>query len=95
MRQMFGTLVALAALFAAADVLVAEREGDGAALAGAMRESARLGWAERIARLDADPKVAAISSRTVRARARAGADVSDLVPPEVLPYVLEAVRRER
>jgi nicotinate-nucleotide adenylyltransferase len=86
---------ALAALFAAADVLVAEREGDGAALAGAMRESARLGWAERIARLDADPRAAAISSRTVRARARAGADVSDLVPPEVLPYVLEAVRRER
>jgi nicotinamide-nucleotide adenylyltransferase len=86
---------ALTALFAAADVLVAEREGDGTAMAEALREAARLGWAEWIARLDADPRVAAVSSRTVRDGARAGADVSDLVPPEVLPYVLEAVRRER
>ena len=85
---------ALAALFSAADVLVAEREGDGAALAEALREAARLGWAERIARLDADPRAAAVSSRAVRERVRAGADVSDLVPPEVLPFVVEAARRE-
>jgi len=82
----------LLGLFAEAELRYALREGDdvGEALAGA----ARLGPAARVAPLPVDPAVAAVSSRGVRELARAGSDVSALVPPEALRAVVDAVRRE-
>ncbi len=84
---------ALGELFGAADVRYAVRAGEdaGAALAAA----ASLGHAALVEALDVDPEVAAISSRAVRELARAGGDVSLLVPPEALAAVTRAVRRER
>src|SRR5439155_12171175 len=86
---------ALSGLFGEAELLVAARGGEEAALRGVLAEGARLGWGGRIRLIDADPRVAAVSSRTVRERARAGAEVTELVPAEALPAVLDAVRRER
>jgi nicotinic acid mononucleotide adenylyltransferase len=84
----------LGSLFGAADVLYAARRGDEDVIAGALAEAAALGWERRIRRLDVSPDVAGVASREVRERARAGLDVSALVPPEALPAVLEAAGRD-
>jgi nicotinamide-nucleotide adenylyltransferase len=84
---------ALGALFGAADVRYAAR--DGADLGPALVEAEALGHSARIRPLDVDPAVADVSSRAVRAMARAGEDVARLVPSEALATVAAAVERER
>jgi nicotinic acid mononucleotide adenylyltransferase len=82
----------LGALFAAADVRYAVREGDD--VAGALAAAGELGLAGRVAPLPVDPAVAGVSSSAVRRLARSGGDVAGLVPVEALDAVRAAARRE-
>jgi len=86
---------ALGALFDAAAVRYALRRGDEDAVASVLEEAARAGWVDPIERLEVDPAVAAVASREVRERARSGAPVEALVPPEARDGILRAVLRER
>jgi nicotinic acid mononucleotide adenylyltransferase len=78
---------ALARLFAAAVVRYAVRGGDDPV------ELRRLGarWPGRLVPIDVDPGVTDVSSRDVRERHRRGDDVSELVPPEIRPFLTSAV----
>jgi len=82
----------LAGLFALADVRYSIRAGD--EVGGALAAAASLGYEERIRPLDVDPAIAAVSSRAIRERARAGADVSGWIPREALGWVVDALARE-
>jgi nicotinic acid mononucleotide adenylyltransferase len=81
---------ALARLFAVADVAYAVRAGDEAVVGELLAREDR--WRPRLRRLDLDPVVAEVSSRSVRRDLRRGADVTALVPDQVLPFVLAAIR---
>jgi hypothetical protein len=81
---------ALARLFAVADVAYAVRAGDEAAVGELLAGEDR--WRPRLRRLHLDPVVAGVSSRSVRRDLRRGADVTALVPDQVLPFVLAAIR---
>jgi cytidyltransferase-like protein len=84
---------ALGELFRTAEVRYAVRAGE--EVDATLAAAASLGHAASIEPLDADPRVAAISSRAVRELARSARDVSGLVPEEALAAVTEAVDRER
>jgi len=86
---------ALGALFGAAAIRYALRRGDGEAVAALLADAAGAGWTDRIERLDVDPVVAAVAARDVRERARSGAPVDPLVPPEARDGILRAILRER
>lgn len=73
---------ALGGLFAEAAVMYAVREGEADDVRRALRANRR--WADRLIPLDVHADVAAVSSRSVRARLRRGQDVTDLVPDPVL-----------
>jgi nicotinate-nucleotide adenylyltransferase len=74
----------LAELFGLGRVLFAVRTGEEAAVGAAVEASP---WRRRFHALDVPPEVAAVSSRLVRERLRAGQDVRSLVPPVILPLL--------
>lgn len=76
---------ALERLFSLADVAYALRRGDGERVAAALAGEPR--WAGGLRALELPLDMAAVSSRTVRAAVRRGADVSPLVPEEVRPFL--------
>lgn len=76
---------ALERLFSIADVAYALRRGDGERVAAALAAEPR--WAGGLRALELPPKVAAVSSRTVREAVRRGADVRRLVPEGVRPFL--------
>ncbi|HJV04511.1 MAG TPA: hypothetical protein VJ868_04535 [Actinomycetota bacterium] len=76
---------ALERLFVRAEVRYAMRAGDVDRVRDALRSLDH--WAGRIRPLGVPEALAGISSSMVRRAVRAGVDVSDLVPPEVRPYV--------
>jgi len=78
---------ALERLFALADVRYAVRGGDEGAVEAALELPENTRWRGRFRRLEIAPEISAVSSRYVRDRVRAGGDVTDLVPPEVLSYL--------
>jgi cytidyltransferase-like protein len=84
---------ALGALFAAADLRYAVRQGDD--VSAALVEAATLGVRDRVHRLDVDPAIAGLSSSSVRERARAGGDVAGLVPAQAVDWVRAAAGRDR
>ena len=84
---------AVARLFAMASVAYAVRAGDESLVRRALAGAGA--WSRRIRALDVDPSVAAVSSREVRERARAGLPFDDLVPREEVDVVRAAVERER
>ena len=75
---------ALDHLTALATVAYAARAGEEEMVRKALADPANARWRHAFASLHCDPAVAAVSSREVRSRLRAGEDVSALVPPEVL-----------
>jgi nicotinamide-nucleotide adenylyltransferase len=70
-----------------ATVAYAARAGEEEAVGAALADPVNAPWRHAFGRLDCDPAVAAVSSREVRRRLRAGEDVTSLVPPEVLPFL--------
>jgi nicotinic acid mononucleotide adenylyltransferase len=70
----------LSALFERAGVLYAERAGQEGAVEAALQRAENGAWRDLFELVDLDPAVAAISSRAVRERLLAGADVRRLVP---------------
>jgi nicotinamide-nucleotide adenylyltransferase len=78
---------ALEELFGAAIVLYAVRAGQEEDVADALGRPANARWSERFIRLPVPPDVAALSSREVRRRLRAGAEVHGLVPDEALASI--------
>jgi len=81
---------ALGQLLGLASIRYSVRAGDEGSveIALALPQNAR--WRDRFTELAIAPELASISSRAVRELYRAGRDVSDLVPPEVLPLLPEA-----
>ncbi|MFN2591113.1 MAG: nicotinate-nicotinamide nucleotide adenylyltransferase, partial [Actinomycetota bacterium] len=71
---------ALERLFRRAGVLYGVREGERDAVEQILANLPR--WRERFVRLDVPSAIAAVSSRSVRARLRRGDDVANLLPPE-------------
>lgn len=82
---------ALERLFALARVAYAVRPGDERPLAATLARHPERG--DRLTRIDLPPETAQVSSRSVRAAVARGEDVSAMVPPEVLPFVLRAAGR--
>jgi nicotinic acid mononucleotide adenylyltransferase len=74
---------AMEELFGHATVLYAIRAGEKEALRAVLADPANSRWTGRLGQIDVAPEVAAVSSRTVRARLRRGEDVSGLLPPGV------------
>ena len=75
----------LSGLFGSARVAYGVRAGQAVPAREALERDPR--WAERIEVLELPSEVSAVSSSRVRRMVREGADVSDLVPPEVMPYL--------
>jgi nicotinamide-nucleotide adenylyltransferase len=82
---------ALRRLFALADVAYAVRAGDEAAVRDLLARERP--WRPRLRRLELDPVVAGVSSRSVRRAVHRGDDVTALVPEAIQPYVRAASRR--
>jgi nicotinamide-nucleotide adenylyltransferase len=78
---------ALAGLFGRAAVRYAVRAGDEGRVEELLARPENRRWEDRLAPLPVPPEVAGVSSRAVRERLRAGGDVRELVPPEVLPFL--------
>jgi nicotinic acid mononucleotide adenylyltransferase len=76
---------ALDRLFSLAWVAYAVRKNQDERLATALAGLGR--WNDRIVELDFPPDLAELSSREVRERLARGGDVTQLVPPEILPFV--------
>jgi nicotinamide-nucleotide adenylyltransferase len=70
-----------------ATIAYAARAGEEEMVDVILADPANARWRHAFGQLDCDPAVAAVSSREVRRRLRAGEDVSGLVPPEVLPFL--------
>jgi nicotinic acid mononucleotide adenylyltransferase len=86
---------ALDRLTALATVAYAARAGEEELVRAALADPANARWRWAFGSLGCDPAVAAVSSREVRTRLRAGEDVSDLVPPEVFRLLPMLTRRLR
>jgi nicotinic acid mononucleotide adenylyltransferase len=67
-----------------ATVAYSARTGEAEAVREALAAPDNARWRRAFEEMGCDPGVAAVSSREVRRRLRAGEDVSALVPPEVL-----------
>jgi nicotinamide-nucleotide adenylyltransferase len=80
-------VAALDHLTGLATVLYAARSGEEEAVTRALADAGNARWRHAFADIGLDPGVAAISSREVRRRLRAGEDVSGLAPPEVLTFL--------
>ena len=65
----------------------AARAGEDEAVAATLARPENEPWRAAFVDLCLPSGVAGVSSREVRARLRAGEDVSDLVPAEVLPFL--------
>ena len=70
-----------------ATVVYAARSGEEEAVERALAAPGNARWRHAFTRMGLDPEVAAVSSRDIRRRLRAGEDVSALVPPEVLTFL--------
>lgn len=79
--------VALGRLFERARLVYAVREGEEDAVDRMLSRPENSSWNSMIAPLPVDPTVVAVSSTRVRRSLRAGDDVRDLVPPEVIPFL--------
>jgi nicotinic acid mononucleotide adenylyltransferase len=78
---------ALEPMLATARVLYAVRSGDAGIVERALSLAENVRWKDRFERLHVPPKVAGVSSRTVRQLVREGRDVTDLVPEEILEFL--------
>jgi nicotinamide-nucleotide adenylyltransferase len=78
---------ALDRLTGLATVAYAARAGEDEAVAATLARPENEPWRAAFVDLGLPSGVAGVSSREVRARLRAGEDVSDLVPAEVLPFL--------
>jgi nicotinic acid mononucleotide adenylyltransferase len=78
---------ALGRLFSLATVLYTDREGEEGLVEAALSRPKNRRWRHAFERLPVPPEVAGVSSRDVRERLARGEDVSDLVPPEVHPFL--------
>ena len=75
----------LGKMFSTARVAYALRRGEEDRLGEALEEAKR--WAGRIEPLAFPPELTGLSSRRVREEIARGADVAELVPPEVMPFL--------
>jgi nicotinic acid mononucleotide adenylyltransferase len=78
---------ALEGLLGLASVCYAARSGDEGSVEAALGLPVNARWRDRFTELAISPKASSVSSRAVRDLYRVGGDVSDLVPPEVLPFL--------
>jgi nicotinic acid mononucleotide adenylyltransferase len=76
---------ALDELFSVARVAYAVRESDEERVGEVLEQTSR--WAARMEPLALPPVLGGLSSRRVREQIARGADVTDLVPAEVIPFV--------
>jgi nicotinic acid mononucleotide adenylyltransferase len=78
---------ALDRLFSLAGLLYADRAGEEGAVDAVLSQPGNRRWGPSFERLPVPPEVAVVSSREVRERLARREDVSDLVPPEVRPFL--------
>jgi nicotinic acid mononucleotide adenylyltransferase len=78
---------ALDRLTGLARIAYATRAGEEEAVEQALADRRNARWRHAFVPLQLDPGVAGISSRAVRAKLRAGMDVSDCVPAPVAPFL--------